>query len=50
MRRIVNKKSRPNQSNTRDNIGKGGKVVLSRHQGKLDKTPKKMKNLHKRGK
>jgi hypothetical protein len=36
------KKQRTNQANTRDRIGRGGKVVLAKHKGKLPKPPKHM--------
>lgn len=44
------KKIKTNETNPRDNIGKGGKVVLDRHKGKVPKKPLKMKNLQKRSK
>lgn len=31
-----------NEKNPKDHIGRGGKVVLSRHKGKLPKPPKHM--------
>ena len=42
------KRIKTNETNTRDNIGRGGKVVLDRHKGNVPKKPLKMKNM-KRG-
>lgn len=36
------RKSVTNEKNPRDRIGRGGKVVLAKHKGKLPKPPKHM--------
>jgi len=50
MKKPTIKKQRINESNPKDNIGRGGKVVLDRHKGSVPKKPLKMKNLQKRSK
>ena len=50
MAKVKLKSIKTNEQNPKDNIGRGGKVVMERHKGNVPKKPLKMKNLQKRSK
>jgi len=50
MAKVKLKSIKTNEHNPKDNIGRGGKVVMERHKGNVPKKPLKMKNLQKRSK